>query len=202
MYGLASLLIGYLIGSISFSYLLAKKLAGIDIRSQGSGNAGATNTLRVLGPVPAVIVLVLDAAKGLVSMGIAHWLTDGNPLVYALAGIFAIIGHNWPVYYGFRGGKGIATTLGVSLGMSPTAFLISVVITILVIALTRYVSLGSLVYVTIFPLLLYVFGSEPTYVWISLLITLFAYVRHKSNIVNLIKGTERKLGERTSRKLH
>lgn len=202
MNGLVSLVIGYLIGSISFSYLLTKKIAGIDIRSQGSGNAGATNTLRVLGPVPAIAVLVLDAAKGLVAMGIAHWLTDGNPLVYAFAGIFAIIGHNWPVYYGFRGGKGIATTLGVSLGLSPTAFLISALITVLVISLTRYVSLGSLVYVTIFPLLLYVFGSEPMYVWISLLLTLFAYVRHKSNIANLIKGTERKLGERTSRKLH
>jgi len=199
---LASLAMSYLIGSISFSYLLGKKLAGIDIRTQGSGNAGATNTLRVLGPVPAVIVLILDAAKGLAAMGLAHWLSGGSPLVFAFAGIFAIIGHNWPVYHGFRGGKGIATTLGVSIGLSPTAFLIAALVTVLVIYLTRYVSLGSLVYVTIFPLLLYFFGSEPAYVWVSLLIALFAYVRHSSNIANLIKGTERKLGERTSRKLN
>ncbi|UFJ43274.1 glycerol-3-phosphate 1-O-acyltransferase PlsY [Brevibacillus humidisoli] len=199
---LASLVISYLLGSISFSYLLGKKLAGIDIRTQGSGNAGATNTLRVLGTGPAIVVLILDAVKGLAAMGAAHWLTDGNPVVYAFAGIFAIIGHNWPLFFGFRGGKGIATALGVSIGLSPTSFLLSALITVVVIYVTRYVSVGSLVYVTIFPLFLYLFGSELAYVWVSLLVTFFAYIRHYSNIVNLLEGKERKLGERSSRKLN
>ncbi|MBO8163025.1 MAG: glycerol-3-phosphate 1-O-acyltransferase PlsY [Brevibacillus sp.] len=198
----ASLLISYLLGSISFSYLLGKKMAGIDIRTVGSGNAGATNTLRVLGIGPAIVVLILDAVKGLAAMGVAYWLTGGDPVAYALAGMFAIIGHNWPVFFGFKGGKGIATTLGVSLGLSPTAFLLSALITVSVIYFTRYVSLGSLVYVTVLPVFLYLFAAESAYVWISLLITLFAYMRHYTNIVNLLEGKERKLGEKSTRKLN
>jgi glycerol-3-phosphate acyltransferase PlsY len=193
--------ISYLIGSISFSYLVAKKLAGIDIRTHGSGNAGATNTMRVLGIGPAVVVLVLDAAKGLASMGLAHLLTDGDPIAYAFAGIFAIVGHNWPVFFGFRGGKGIATTLGVSIGLSPAAFLICALITVLVIGLTRYVSLGSLVYVLSFPVLLVLMGSGWTTFFISLFIPLLAIIRHKTNIKHLLQGKERKLGDKTERKL-
>ncbi|USG63530.1 glycerol-3-phosphate 1-O-acyltransferase PlsY [Brevibacillus ruminantium] len=190
-----SLVISYLIGSISFSYLIAKKIAGIDIRSHGSGNAGATNTLRVLGKGPAILVLLLDALKGLAAMGLAHWLTDGHALAYALSGLFAIIGHNWPIFFGFRGGKGIATTVGVALGFSPLAFLISVVITVLIIAVTRYVSLGSLVLVTVLPIFLFVLGKDPAFIWVSVVLALFAYVRHYSNIRNLLSGRERKLGE-------
>lgn len=196
-----SLLISYLIGSVSFSYLIAKKLAGIDIRTQGSGNAGATNTLRVLGRGPAIAVLVLDALKGLAAMGLTFWLTDGNPLAYALAGLFAIIGHNWPVFFGFRGGKGIATTVGVALGFSPLAFLISGIITILIIAITRYVSLGSLVLVTILPIFLLVLGKEPAFIGVSAVLAVFGYIRHWSNIRNLLSGKERKLGESEQRTL-
>ncbi|MEJ8544886.1 glycerol-3-phosphate 1-O-acyltransferase PlsY [Brevibacillus borstelensis] len=196
-----SLLISYLIGSVSFSYLIAKKIAGIDIRSHGSGNAGATNTLRVLGRGPAITVLVLDALKGLAAMGITHLLTDGNALAYALSGLFAIIGHNWPVFFGFRGGKGIATTVGVAFGFSPLAFLTSVIITIIVIAITRYVSLGSLVLVTMLPIFLYVFSKEPAFIWVSTVLAIFAYIRHYNNIRNLLSGKERKLGESAQRPL-
>lgn len=198
---LLSIVVSYLIGSISFSYLIAKKLAGIDIRTQGSGNAGATNTLRVLGKGPGIVVLVLDALKGAIAMGIAHWITGGNPVAYAISGIFAIVGHNWPVFFGFRGGKGIATTLGVALALSPMAFLISAVITVIVIAITRYVSLGSLVFVTLLPILLWFMTDHPVYPLASLMITVFAYIRHSSNIVNLIQGKERKLGDKSQRQL-
>lgn len=194
-----AVIISYLIGSISFSYLIAKRLAGIDIRTQGSGNAGATNTLRVLGKGPGIAVLVLDALKGLAAMGIAHWITSGDPVAYAFAGIFAIVGHNWPVFFGFRGGKGIATTLGVALGLSPLAFLIAAVVTVIVIAITRYVSLGSLVFVTLLPVLLWFLTDHPVYPLVSLLITVFAYIRHSSNIVNLVQGKERKLGDKSQR---
>ncbi|MET3289531.1 glycerol-3-phosphate 1-O-acyltransferase [Brevibacillus fluminis] len=194
-----AVIISYLIGSISFSYLIAKQIAGIDIRSHGSGNAGATNTLRVLGKGPGILVLVLDALKGLAAMGIAHWITGGDPVSYAFAGIFAIVGHNWPIFFGFRGGKGIATTLGVALGLSPLAFLIAAVITVIVIAITRYVSLGSLVFVTLLPVLLWFLTDHPIYPLVSLLITVFAYVRHSSNIVNLVQGKERKLGDKSQR---
>ncbi|GEB32702.1 MULTISPECIES: glycerol-3-phosphate 1-O-acyltransferase PlsY [Brevibacillus] len=192
--------LSYLIGSISFSYLIAKKVAGIDIRSHGSGNAGATNTLRVLGKGPGIAVLILDALKGLAAMGITHLMT-GDAAAYAVAGLFVIAGHNWPIYFGFRGGKGVATTLGVVLGFSPLAFLIAAVLAVLVIAITRYVSLGSLVLVTVIPISLYLLDKPISFVWTSLVIAVFAYVRHYNNIQNLIAGTERKLGDKSNRKL-
>ncbi len=198
---LVSLVISYLLGSISFSYVIAKKVAGIDIRAYGSGNAGATNTLRVLGKGPGIAVLILDALKGLAAMGVTNLLTGGDPVAYAFAGIFAIIGHNWPVFFGFRGGKGIATTLGVALGFSPTAFLIAGIITVIVIFFTRYVSLGSLVFVTLLPILLGIVENQPVYAWTSLLITVFAFYRHRQNIINLLQGKERKLGDKSYRKL-
>lgn len=197
---LLSWVISYLIGSISFSYLIAKKVAGIDIRSHGSGNAGATNTLRVLGKGPGIAVLILDALKGLAAMGIAHLMT-GDPLAYAVAGLFAIAGHNWPIFFGFRGGKGIATTLGVVLGFSPLAFLIGAIVAVLVIAITRFVSLGSLVMVTVIPIVIFFLDKPISFFWASLLITVFAYVRHYNNIRNLLAGNERKLGDKSQRKL-
>lgn len=192
--------ISYLIGSISFSYLISKKIAGIDIRSHGSGNAGATNTLRVLGKGPGIAVLVMDALKGLAAMGITHLMT-GDPVAYAVAGLFAIAGHNWPIFFGFRGGKGIATTLGVVLGFSPLAFLIGAVLAVIVIAITRYVSLGSLVFVTVLPIAIYILDKPAAFVWTSLILAVFAYVRHFNNIRNLLAGTERKLGDKTNREL-
>lgn len=198
---LLSWVISYLIGSISFSYIISKKIAGIDIRSHGSGNAGATNTLRVLGKGPAILVLLLDAAKGLLAMGITHLLTGGDPVAYAMAGLFAIAGHNWPIFFGFRGGKGIATTLGVALGFSPLAFLIGAVLAVVTIAITRYVSLGSLILVSVLPVAIYVLDKPNAFVWTSLALAVFAYIRHYNNIRNLLAGNERKLGDRSHRKL-
>ncbi|WNC17239.1 glycerol-3-phosphate 1-O-acyltransferase PlsY [Brevibacillus brevis] len=195
-----SWVLSYLIGSISFSYLIAKKVAGIDIRSHGSGNAGATNTLRVLGKGPGIAVLILDALKGLAAMGITHLIT-GDPAAYAVSGLFAIAGHNWPIFFGFRGGKGIATTLGVALGFSPVAFLIGAVLAVLVIAVTRYVSLGSLVLVTALPIVIYVLDKPIAFFWTSLILAVFAYVRHYNNIRNLLTGNERKLGDKSHRTL-
>lgn len=197
---LLSWVISYLIGSISFSYLISKKIAGIDIRSHGSGNAGATNTLRVLGKGPGIAVLILDAGKGLLAMGITHVLT-GDPLAYAVSGLFAIAGHNWPIFFGFRGGKGIATTLGVSLGFSPLAFLIAAVTAVVTIYVTRYVSLGSLLLVTILPIVMYLLDKPASFVWTSLILAIFAYIRHYDNIRNLLSGKERKLGDKSYRKL-
>ncbi|MGE7270337.1 glycerol-3-phosphate 1-O-acyltransferase PlsY [Brevibacillus panacihumi] len=198
---LLSWVISYLIGSISFSYIISKKIAGIDIRSHGSGNAGATNTLRVLGKGPAILVLLLDAAKGLLAMGITHLLTGGDPVAYAMSGLFAIAGHNWPIFFGFRGGKGIATTLGVALGFSPLAFLIGAVLAVVTIAITRYVSLGSLILVSVLPVAIYVLDKPNAFVWTSLALAVFAYIRHYNNIRNLLAGNERKLGDRSHRKL-
>jgi glycerol-3-phosphate acyltransferase PlsY len=115
--------------------------------------------------------------------------------------LFAIAGHNWPIFFGFRGGKGIATTLGVALGFSPLAFLIGAILAVILIAVTRYVSLGSLVLVTVLPIAVYVLDKPIAFFWTSLILTVFAYVRHYNNIRNLFAGTERKLGDKSHRKL-
>ncbi|MBB5172906.1 glycerol-3-phosphate acyltransferase PlsY [Texcoconibacillus texcoconensis] len=192
-------LIGYLLGSVSFSYLIAKKLKQVDIRQHGSGNAGATNTLRVLGVGPAITVLALDCAKGIVAILIAQWATQ-DPLIVSLSGLAAIVGHNWPVFYKFKGGKGVATTIGVlaTLVFLPALFAGS--IAILSIIFTRYVSLGSLLFILITPLLVWTFSTTfdypSAYRYILLAIAALSIWRHRENIQRLLKGTESKIGQK------
>jgi glycerol-3-phosphate acyltransferase PlsY len=187
---------GYLLGAISFSYLAGKLLKGIDIRNHGSGNAGATNTLRVLGVGPAVTVLVLDAVKGVIAVKLGHWLGDGNALLPVLCGIAAIIGHNWPIYFGFRGGKGISTTIGVMLTLALLPALYAGIAAILAIALTRYVSLGSLLFTALLPFFIWSMNLPMEIFCLSLLVFAFACIRHRTNIVKLIKGQENKMGKK------
>ncbi|MNI50806.1 Glycerol-3-phosphate acyltransferase [compost metagenome] len=188
-------IVGYLLGSISFSYLYGKWFKGIDIRQHGSGNAGATNTLRTLGKGPAILVLLLDAAKGIIAVLLGQWVSS-NEWIPVLCGIAAIIGHNWPVYFGFRGGKGIATTVGVmaTLCFLPTLF--AGLIAIAVITITRYVSLGSLMLTVLLPLFIWAMERPNEILWASLLLCFFAFYRHRTNVIKLIKGNENKLGSK------
>ncbi|PTX59890.1 glycerol-3-phosphate acyltransferase PlsY [Melghirimyces profundicolus] len=185
--------LSYLIGSISFSYWITRLLKGIDIRMHGSGNAGATNMLRVVGKGPAIAVFLLDALKGVAAVGLAAGLSENAALMF-LAGIMAIIGHNWPVFLGFRGGKGIATTIGVTATLTFLAALISGAAAILAIILTRYVSLGSLIFAAGLPLMIMLLNYPDSYFYLSLIITVMAFIRHFANIRRLLKGTESKLG--------
>ncbi|MDQ0418045.1 glycerol-3-phosphate acyltransferase PlsY [Croceifilum oryzae] len=188
------IVLAYLLGSISFSYVVGKITRGIDIREHGSGNAGATNTLRTLGKTAAIVVAALDLSKGIASVLIAGWLSAHDPIVLMISGLAAVAGHNWPIYLGFRGGKGIATTVGVFLALMFQATLIAGVIAIIVILITRYVSLGSLIFTATLPIAIYFVGTYPkVYLWTSLLFTLFAFWRHRSNLSNLFKGVERKI---------
>ncbi|WJH34213.1 glycerol-3-phosphate 1-O-acyltransferase PlsY [Paenibacillus sp. CC-CFT747] len=191
---LLAVIISYLLGSVSFSFLAGKLLKGIDIRQHGSGNAGATNTLRILGKGPAIAVLVLDVAKGVAAVILGRWLGDGNLWIPILCGLAVIIGHNWPVFFGFRGGKGIATAIGVLATLSFLPALFAGLIAILLIVITRYVSLGSLVFTALTPVFLVIMGRERELLWASLIIAVFAYVRHRSNIKKLIARQENKLG--------
>lgn len=193
---LIAVLFSYLLGSVSFSVLLAKSLKGIDIRQHGSGNAGATNTLRVLGKGPAILVLVLDVLKGIAAVWLGRLLGEGSEWVPALCGIAAIVGHNWPLYFRFRGGKGIATTIGVMATLALIPALYAGGIAILFIVFTRYVSLGSLIFVLLTPLFLWIFGETGPNFWASLLICIFAFWRHRSNIVKIAQGRENKLGSK------
>jgi glycerol-3-phosphate acyltransferase PlsY len=194
------IILAYLIGSISFSFLMTKWLKGEDIREHGSGNAGATNTLRVLGKGPAAIVLLLDAAKGVVSILLGYLFMDNGNAAWllALCGMLVIIGHNWPIFLRFRGGKGVATTIGVVISLIPLAGIISGIIAIILIVTTRFVSLGSLVFTVGLPFAVYALPSHypSSYLWLSVVIAILAIIRHKRNIKSLFQGTERKIGQK------
>ena len=188
-----ALLIAYLLGSVSFGFLAGKYLKGIDIRQFGSGSSGTTNILRTLGTGPAIVVLILDAAKGLAAVRIASALT-GDPLIMLLAGATVVAGHNWPVFFNFRGGRGIATTIGVFLGLAPIVILIATAIGVTLIALTRYVSLGSMVGGISIPILMIIFREPPSYIILGVILAALAVWRHRQNISRLLSGTESKIG--------
>ena len=187
------ILAAYLLGSVAFSVLIARWVGGIDIRAHGSGNAGATNTLRVLGPGPAAAVFVLDVLKGVVSVLAAKWLVPGEAWAHMAAGLAAVAGHNWPVWFRFRGGKGIATTIGVVATLMFLPGLAAGIVGILAIVLTRYVSLGSLLFAGLLPLSVLLFGRPAELVWGSLVIAALAWYRHRGNLAKLVRGEERRI---------
>jgi glycerol-3-phosphate acyltransferase PlsY len=193
-------IISYLLGSISFSFLIGKWYKKIDIRKHGSGNAGATNTLRVLGLGPALVVLALDIGKGILAVWIGRWFGGDELWIPVLSALAVIAGHNWPVFFGFRGGKGIATTIGVLATLCFLPALCAGIIAILSIVFTRYVSLGSLLFVALTPLSLWLFDYPHEILWASLIICVFGIWRHKSNIRKLVRREEHKLSFRTKGK--
>lgn len=194
-----SILVGYLLGSISFSYVFGKRLKKVDIRQHGSGNAGATNTLRVLGVGPAIAVLLLDALKGIVAVLLAFYLA-GEGLAPALAGLAAIVGHNWPVFLRFKGGKGVATTIGVLATLVFLPALLAGIIGILSIVITRFVSLGSLLFLLLTTLITILFRDHfmypIEYAYLLIIVTILSFWRHRANITRLVKGNESKIGQK------
>ena len=190
--------LSYLIGSISFSYIISKLVKGIDIRKVGSGNAGATNISRILGLKYAVLVLFLDALKGFVAVYLAFSLQVGT-LVTLLCGASVIAGHNWPIFSGFKGGRGVATTLGVFLGLAPLPTLVVFLLCIIIIFLTRYVSVGSLLGAIAIPIVMLLFNYPQPYFFFGLAICLLLIWKHRPNIKRLLKGKELKLGEKVDR---
>ncbi len=188
-----SVICAYLLGSISSSYIAGKLSKGVDIREHGSGNAGATNTLRVLGWKFAVVVLIADVAKGILAIALAHLLTNGQPAAMAFSGLAAIIGHNWPVYFGFRGGKGVATTIGVLATLSGAPALYAGLIAIALLLLFRYVSFSSLVFVTLTPIFDLGLHTPGLFIWVSVIVAIMTYWRHRTNIDRLIHGREHRV---------
>jgi glycerol-3-phosphate acyltransferase PlsY len=189
-----AVLAGYLLGSIPPSFLAGKIARNIDIRQYGSGNAGATNVLRVLGVKAGIAVFLADILKGVLATLIGRWMAGETGAV--LAGFAAIVGHNWPVFLNFRGGKGIATSFGVLLVLFPLISAILFVVGVIIIAITGYVSLGSITAAILFPILLVIFGYDWKMVLFGVLVGGLALYRHRSNISRLIEGKENKLGER------
>lgn len=191
-------LVGYLLGSINFAIIICKRMAGFDIRERGSKNAGTTNVLRTVGKSAAAMTLICDILKGVVAvllaMLAAHIWDDADPesLKY-LAGLMAIIGHTFPIYYGFRGGKGVATSLGVLLIVNPEIGLICLVFALVIIIATRWVSLGSIMAATLFPILTIFMADSFCAKVISIIMALLVIFNHRTNLKRLKDGTESKI---------
>lgn len=201
-------IIAYLIGSINFSILISKKKAGYDIRQKGSGNAGTTNMLRNLGKKYAAITLICDVLKGVVAIGIAiivgNILGDTNKaLLVQIAGVAVVIGHTFPIFFGFKGGKGVATSLGILLMTNWQLGLICLVFALVLMALTRVVSMGSIAAAILYPVLtLFVGGGHYIvessglgngYFIYSVILAIIVIFNHRENIKRILSGTENKI---------
>ena len=200
-------ILAYAIGSVNFSVIISKKMAGFDVREKGSGNAGSTNVLRTVGKKAAAITLVCDILKGVVSVLIALLVgkiagdSANSAIVVEIAALAVVIGHTFPIFFGFRGGKGVATSLGVILIVNWKIGLICLVFALALMALTRMVSLGSISAAVLFAVLTifirdsYIGGIDFDFSFIIFGILLAALVifNHRSNLKRIINGTENKL---------
>lgn len=194
---LAVPLAAYLLGSVPCGLLLAQLFAGTDVRQSGSGNIGATNVARVVGPLAGVVTLILDVAKGAGAVLLAEKLLNSSAVWMTAAAVAALLGHCFPVWLKFKGGKGVATAAGVFLVLSPLACLAAAILFILVVVFWRYVSLGSISAAAALPLLLYLLWAPghapPAAVTLgALAATLLIIYKHRGNIERLLQGTEPK----------
>lgn len=198
---------GYLCGALPFGLWLGRALRGVDVRTLGSGNLGATNVYRSLGPGIGIATLVLDMAKG----ALPAWLIPGSvwgghfpggtEWCRIAVGLAAIAGHMWTVFAGFRGGKGVATTVGVLMALAPTAFAVFVGVFVLVVAVTRFISLGSILGAVAFVIALAIGPNRPgrATLVVGAALALLIIARHRDNIVRLLRGEERRFSLRVPR---
>lgn len=200
-------IVAYLIGSVNFSIIFSKKFAGFDVREKGSGNAGTTNMLRSAGKGLAALTLICDILKGVVSILLAYFIGrisyDSFPeIVVQVAGIFTVLGHTFPIYFGFRGGKGVATSLGILLLINWQIGLICLVFALLIMLLTRTVSIGSIMAALLFPVLTMFMAADEAshyivkdgnYVVFGIIMALIVIFNHRSNLVRIMKGEENKV---------
>ena len=197
-------IIAYLIGSINFSVIISKKVAGFDVREKGSGNAGSTNMLRSVGKGAAVLTLLCDILKGvvaiLIAIGIGNLVKDADKgLLVQIAGVAVVLGHTFPIFFGFKGGKGVATSLGILLMTNWQIGLICLVFALVLMVLTQMVSLGSCAAAVLFPVLTlfikehYIVGEGGNYFIYSVILAVIVLYNHRSNIKRMLNGTENKL---------
>ena len=204
--------IAYLLGSISFSVIISKKMAGFDVREKGSGNAGTTNVLRSVGKKAAILTLICDVLKGVLAVLVAY--IAGNivkegvdrALLIQIAGLLVVVGHTFPIFFGFKGGKGIATALGVLLITNWNIGLICLVFALVLMALSKMVSLGSCAAAVLFPVLTLFINTNYTvlsegksgkvYLIYSILLAVIVLFNHRSNIKRILNGTENKVGSK------
>lgn len=199
-----AVVIAYLLGSISFSVIISKKIAGFDVREKGSGNAGSTNVLRSVGKKAAIMTLICDVLKGVVAILVAYLLglifgdSVDKPLLLQLAGIAVVLGHTFPVFFKFKGGKGVATALGVLMMVNWNIGLICLAFALVLMALTKMVSLGSISAAVLYPVLIIfmphnAYLVDGSYIVFSLLLAIFVIWNHRENVKRLLAGKENKL---------
>lgn len=184
--------LAYLIGSIPNGLFVGRLMGGVDLRQFGSKNIGATNAFRVLGLWPALIVFITDAAKGIIGVYLGEYLI-GTPVALLAGGIAAITGHNWSIFLGFKGGRGVATGLGVISVLSPKVTLIVFAVWSVIVFFTRYVSLGSIIAAALVPITMWLFGEITEFIVFGVIAAVFVILRHKPNIQRLAKGQELKI---------
>ncbi|MFC1808089.1 glycerol-3-phosphate 1-O-acyltransferase PlsY [Candidatus Omnitrophota bacterium] len=195
----------YLLGSIPTSFIFAKLLKGIDIREHGSGNVGATNLLRTVGKVPGAIALILDVLKGVIPVVFfSQLLLSVSPsmnlaLIQVMLGLLAVCGHIWTPFLRFKGGKGVATTIGVFIGLDPFITLYSLLIWCIFVFLFKYISLGSISMAVSLVIQMYIFNKPYEYTILSIILCIAICYRHKSNITRIINGEEPKVGSKSSK---
>ncbi len=184
--------LSYLLGSIPNGLILGKGIWGVDLRQHGSGNIGATNAWRTIGKAGGISIFALDLLKGAISAYLGLHL-GGSELAGIVCGLLAIAGHSWSIFLGFKGGKGVATGLGVIATLMPWVTLIVFAVWFAIVKVTGYVSLGSVVGAILVPILAIVFGLHTDFMVLGLIAAVFIVYRHKSNISRLLNGTESKI---------
>jgi len=195
---IAAIVGAYLIGAVPIGWLVSRAFGVSDIRRHGSGTIGATNVLRTLGRLPAIVTLLGDVLKGYVAVALAARFTQGDPVAVALATVAAVVGNCWSVFLGFRGGKGVATGLGALLLLVPWATLAALPVFVAVVATFRFVSLGSLLAALCVPLGAVLLGYPRASVLAALAVALIVVGRHHANIARLRAGTESRLGQKST----
>lgn len=195
MFVILSILLVYVVGSIPFGLVIGKLWTSTDVRQHGSGNIGTSNVMRTVGRIPAIIVLVLDVAKGMVPVLIAQRIgADG--WIVGLVAVAAVFGHIFSVFLKFQGGKGIATALGTAVAFDWRIALTLVVVWIGVVAVTRYISVASVTGAAVFPVAAWVYGQPPGIVTAGVILSIVAIYKHRSNMKRVWQGTEYKFGQR------
>ena len=196
LYNIIAIILSYLLGAVPFGLLFAKAFSGVDVRTVGSRNIGATNVLRSSGKKAAILTLLADMLKGFLPP-VVVMLAFHDDALSAVSGAAAILGHNFPVYLGFKGGKGVATSFGVILAMSPLIGVISLIVWLGAAYVWRYSSLSALFAFALYPFFIFTMypGSRPRGM-LSLFIAGLIYARHRENIKRLVAGTESKIGEK------
>ncbi len=189
------LIAAYLLGSLPFGYIMSKIFLHTDIRKHGSGNIGATNVLRVAGWKAALPVFLLDMLKGFAAVMLAKAVSD-LPAVYLLAGFLAMIGHSFPVFLKFKGGKAAATAIGILAAVSGWTLLILALCAVTIVAVTRYVSLGSMIGSILVPIIFLILGYDWQFIVFGVATALLIIYRHRDNITRLREGRESKLGQK------